>query len=212
MLFVQFGNAILKARGFVRIAGHLALVRQYREQFRPVASLLVKDVQTRESLQIVRIELQNLRICIDRARNVAELALVDCAYLIINSLFLLDVVDEIGLLRIYGQKVVPKREVQVSAYEGIDGSKIVGIDLQDFVVHGNRRLRTTENVFLDSRSLEESGLLLLRIFEDFRFLLQNRGKLLIALRYAEQPFERFGRRQAQRIDLEHFAVKENRGI
>ena len=100
VLLVELGDPVLEADGLVRIARHLALARQHGEQLAPVLGLLVEDVEAREGLHVVGIELEDLRVRVDGARHVAELALVDRADLVVDGLLLLDVGDEVGLLRV----------------------------------------------------------------------------------------------------------------
>ena len=100
VLLVELRDPVLEADRLVRVARHLALARQHREELRPVLRLLVEDVEARERLEVVRIELEDLRVRVDRARHVAELALVDGADLVVDALLLVDVGDEIGLLRV----------------------------------------------------------------------------------------------------------------
>ena len=160
VLLVELGDPVLEADRLVRVAGHLALARQHREELRPVLRLLVEDVETRQRLQVVRIELEDLGVRVDRARHVAELALVDRADLVVDALLLLDVGDQIGLLRVDREQVLPARQVEVAADERVDGAQIVAVDLEDLAVDGDGRLGAIEDVLLDRGRLEEGVLLL----------------------------------------------------
>ena len=67
VLLVELGDPVLEADRLVRVARHLALAREHGEELRPVLRLLVEDVEARERLQVVRIELEDLR-CTCRSR------------------------------------------------------------------------------------------------------------------------------------------------
>ncbi len=105
VLLVELGDPVLEADRLVGVGGHLALAREDAEELRPVLRLLVEDVEARERLQVVGIELEDLRVRVDRPRDVAELALVDRADLVVDALLLVDVGDEVGLLRVDGEQV-----------------------------------------------------------------------------------------------------------
>ena len=109
VLLVELRDPVLEARRLVRVAGHLALASEHRQELGPVLGALVEHVEPRERLQVVRIELEDLRVRVDRARDVAELPLVDGADLVVDPLLLVDVGDQIGLPRVDGEQVLPAR-------------------------------------------------------------------------------------------------------
>ena len=212
VLLVELRDPVLEARRLVRIARHLALASEHRQQLGPVLCALVEHVEPRERLQIVRIDLEDLRVRVDRARDVAELALVDGADLVVNPLLLVDVGDQIGLACVDGEQLLPARQIEVAPDERVDRAQIVRVDLEHLAVDGDRRLGPAEDVLLDQRGLEERVLLVRRLLEDLGLSLQDDRQLRVPLRCAEQALERLGRRETERIDLEHLAVESDRRV
>ena len=96
---------------------------------------------------------------LDRLRDVAELALVDRADLVVDALLLVGVGDEIGLLLVDGEQVVPAREPEVELDQRVERAQVVLVDLEDLLVDGDRRFGLLEDVFLDRGGLEERVLL-----------------------------------------------------
>ena len=81
--------------------------------------------------------------------DVAELALVDRADLVVDALLLVGVGDEIGLLRVDGEQVLPARETEVELDERVERAEVLLVDLEDLLVDGDRRLgrsRTSSSI------------------------------------------------------------------
>ena len=91
--------------------------------------------------------------------HVAELALVDRADLVVDALLLVGIGDEIGLLLVDREEVLPAREAEVTLDERVERADVVLVDREDLVVDGDRRFGLLEDVFLDGRGLEERVLL-----------------------------------------------------
>ena len=172
--------------------------------------MLVEDVETRERLEIVGIELENLLVRVDRLRDVAELALVDRADLVVDALLLFGVGDEVGLLRVDAEEIGPAREPEVELDERVERAHVVRVDLEDLLVDRDRLLGLLEHVLFDRRGLEERFLLVVRLFEDLGLALEDLRELGVALRRAEEALERLGGGEVLRVDLEHLAVARDR--
>src|SRR5690606_32812522 len=71
MLLVELRDSILKSDGLVRLVAELLLVRQNAEQLRPVLRRLIQRIESPERSSVVRIELEHLRIGIDRLGNIS---------------------------------------------------------------------------------------------------------------------------------------------
>ena len=89
VLLVELGDPVLVADALGRVGGELGLVLEHAEELGPVLRRLVEDVEPAERLQVVGIELEDALVGVDRARDVAELALVDRADLVVDELLLL---------------------------------------------------------------------------------------------------------------------------
>ena len=82
-------------------------------------------------------------------RDVAELALVDRADLVVDALLLVGVGDEIGLLRVDREQVLPAREAEVELDERVERAEVVRVELEDLAVDGDRRFgrsRTSSSI------------------------------------------------------------------
>ena len=195
-LLVELGDPVLEADRLVRVLAHLALAREDAEELLPVLRLLVEDVETRERLEVVRIELEDLRVGVDGLRDVAELALVDRADLVVDALLLVGVGDEIRLLRVDGEEILPAREAEVALDERVERAEVVLVDREDLLVDGDRRLGQLEDVFLDRGGLEERVLLVGRLVDDLGLALEDQREILVALGLPEEALERLGGREA----------------
>ncbi len=211
-LLVEIRDAVLEADRLRRIRGHLALAREDREQLLPVLGLLVEDVEARERLEIVRIELEDLRVGVDRLRHVAELALVDRADLVVDALLLFGVGDEVRLLRVDGEQLGPVREAEVALDERVERAHVVAVDLEHLLVDRDGLFGSLEHVLFDRRGLEEGFLLVVRLLEDLGLALEDQRELGVLARGAEQALERLGGREVHRVDLEHLAVARDRRL
>src|SRR5262249_31639973 len=113
-LFVELRDPILEAGRLVWIRAHLAFAREDPEELVPVLRLLVEDVGAVERLEIVRIELEDVGVRLDRLLDGAELAFVDRTDLVEDALLLVGVTDEIGLPLVDLEEVPPAREPEVT--------------------------------------------------------------------------------------------------
>ena len=91
-----------------------------------------------ERRQIVRIELQHTLVGVDRAVHVADLALVDGTDLIEDELLLLRVVDQIDLLRVDPEQVLPPRLAAVVVDQRVDAPHVLATQLEDLQDDGDR--------------------------------------------------------------------------
>ena len=115
--------------------------------------------------------------CVD----VAELALVDRADLVVDELLLVGVGDEIGLLLVDREQVLPAREPEVELDQRVERADVVLVDLEDLLVDGDRLFGLLEDLFLDRGGLEERVLLLVGFVEDLRLALQDQRQVRVAL-------------------------------
>ncbi len=100
VLLVELGDAVLVRNRFVRIVAEFGFVREHAEKLLPVLRGLVEDVEPAERREVVGVELENARVGVDRLFDLAELVLEHRADLVEDPLLLVDVGDEIGLLRV----------------------------------------------------------------------------------------------------------------
>ena len=177
VLLVELGDPVLEADRLRGVRRHLAFASQHGEELGPVLGRFVEDVKTREGLEIVGVELEDLRVRVDRLRHVVELVLVGRPYLVVDALLLVGVGHEVGLLRVDGEQIHPAREAEVPANQRVDRADVVAVEVQHLVVDGDGRFGGVEDVFLDRCRLEERLLLLTRLLENLGFPLEDDGEL-----------------------------------
>ena len=149
VLLVELRDSILVADRLGRVRRELGLVLQNAEQLLPVARSLIQDVQAAERRQIVGIELEHLLIGVDRAPHVRELSLVDRADLVEDELLLVRVEDQIGLLGVDGEQLLPAREPEVELDQRVDAAQIFAVDLEDLLVDADGVFLALEHVLFD---------------------------------------------------------------
>ena len=146
---------------------------------------------------------------VDRRRDVAELALVDGADLVVDALLLVGVGDEIDLPRVDAEEVVPARERHVLLDERVDGAKIVRVELEHLDVDGDRRLRACRGRLPRSRRPGRGRPSCRRLVEDLGLALKDPGELGVPLVRPEEPLERLGGVEVLRVDLEDSPVERD---
>jgi hypothetical protein len=205
VLLVELGDPVLVRNRLVGIVAELGLVREDAEQLLPVLRRLVEDVEPAESREVVGIELEDARVGVDGLVDLAELVLEDGADLVEDALLLVDVGDEVGLLRVDVEQVFPAREAEVELDERVDRADVLRVALEDLEVDADRGLVPFEQILLDLRGLVEGPLLLFGVIEDLGLALQDGRQIGVALGRTEELFERLRGREVDRIDREHLA-------
>ena len=132
----------------------LRLALQDRQQLFPVLRRLVQRVEPRDRGRVLRIDLDDALVRLDRLVDLAELALVDRADLGVERLLLIGVVEDVGLARVRRQQRLPAPQAQQQRDQLVERLDVVGLDLQRLLVDLDRLVRPIEHVFVELAGAE----------------------------------------------------------
>lgn len=117
----------------IRDSDEIRLVLEYREQFAPVLCGVVEHIESTESCQIIRVDLQYMLVGIDSSWDILEFALVDGPLLVVDTFFVFGIIDEIDLFPINIKEFFPTREVEEELDQCINGSEIFWIEIENLL-------------------------------------------------------------------------------
>jgi hypothetical protein len=192
LVIPEIGNAIPVRNDFGRIAGEIRFALEDREKLLPVARRLVERIEAADRRQIIRLDLQDALVGVDRLGDVADLALVHRADFEVEALLLLGVEDDVGLALVDAQQLLPLLEPQIELDQLVERADLLRVDFEDLLVDLDRIERPLEELLVERRRAEEVLFLLVGNVEDLRLRQKNLGELFVALGELKQALERGG--------------------
>ena len=202
-----------KLRDAVAIREHLHVVRRQirltledAHQVLPGSGGLVELVQAAQRRVIVRVDLQDALVAVDGPRRVLQLLLVDRAHLDVEALLFERIEDDVRLARVHLEERLPGLGAEVELDQLVDARHVLGVDLENLVMHAHRVVRTLEHLLVEACRAMQRVLLLVDGGQHGRLRQRDGGEVLVALAQVKEALEALGGVEVRVVELEHLAV------
>jgi len=168
--------------------------------------LTIEPIEGQDGQAILRIQLEDDLVGIDRLLGFLQLAVIDLRERMVHLLLLVDGGSQFRLLAIDVLEVLPALEPGVEPLERIDRDPVALIEAKDHLEHLDGVFRIVEPLQVDLRRLEAEGLLGLHVIDHLDLAQDDLDEPRVVLSAKVDRLEGVGRPDVAGVDLEHATV------